>query len=165
VLAASVLREGEIEVDVTRTGGDTTAARIVRIIQDAGTKPMTLQRQTERFADRVVLPTIALAVGAGAVTGDLGRTTSVLITDFGTGIRIAAPTSALAAMSAAARAGVLVKGAQYLERLSKADVVVFDKTGRNRVGPLLAAAKVPSEAALLCLPLASPSAWTFRRTK
>jgi Cu2+-exporting ATPase len=55
--------------------------------------------------------------------------TSVLITDFGTGIRIAVPTSALTAMTIAARQGVLVKGAQYLERLAKADAIVFDKTG------------------------------------
>ena len=53
----------------------------------------------------------------------------MLITDFGTGIRIAVPTSALTAMALAAREGVLVKGAQYLERLAKTDVIVFDKTG------------------------------------
>jgi Cu2+-exporting ATPase len=53
----------------------------------------------------------------------------VLITDFGTGFRIAVPTSALTAMTLAAREGVLVKGAQYLERLSKTDVIIFDKTG------------------------------------
>jgi Cu2+-exporting ATPase len=129
VLAASVVQAGEIDVDVTRVGRDTTAAKIVRILQGAGAKPMTLQREMESMADRVVLPTIALGVGAGAVAADLGRTTSVLITDFGSGIRIAAPTGALAAMTAAAREGVLVKGGQFLERLSKVDVIVFDKTG------------------------------------
>ena len=55
--------------------------------------------------------------------------TSVLITDFGTGIRIAVPTAALAAMTVAAREGVLVKGGQFLERLAKVDAIVFDKTG------------------------------------
>jgi Cu2+-exporting ATPase len=53
----------------------------------------------------------------------------VLITDFGTGFRIAVPTTALTAMTLAAREGVLVKGAQYLERLSKTDIIIFDKTG------------------------------------
>ena len=53
----------------------------------------------------------------------------MLITDFGTGFRIAVPTTALTAMALAAREGVLVKGAQYLERLSKTDVIIFDKTG------------------------------------
>jgi heavy metal translocating P-type ATPase len=134
VLAASVIHAGQIDVEVTRAGADTAAANIVRVLQGMGTKPMTLQRETERIADRVVLPTIALAIGAGALTSELGRTTSVLITDFGSGVRIAPPTAALAAMTAAAREGVLVKGGQYLERLSHVDVIVFDKTGTLTAG-------------------------------
>ena len=129
VLAATVVIEGQVVVLVDRTGGDTTAAKIVQILEGAGAKPMTLQRDTERTADRLVLPTIGLASGAAMLAQQVDRMTSVLITDFGTGIRIAVPTSALTAMTLAARQGVLVKGAQYLERLAKADVIVFDKTG------------------------------------
>jgi len=129
VLAATVVLEGQIVVEVERTGGDTTAAKIVQILEGAGAKPMTLQRETERTADRLVLPTMGLAGGAALFAQQIDRMTSVLITDFGTGIRIAVPTNALTAMTLAARQGVLVKGAQYLERLSKADAVVFDKTG------------------------------------
>ena len=129
VLAATVVLEGQIVVEVDRVGRDTTAAKIVQILEGAGAKPMTLQRETERTADRLVLPTIGLAGGAAMLAQQIDRMTSVLITDFGTGIRIAVPTAALTAMTLAARQGVLVKGAQYLERLAKADAVVFDKTG------------------------------------
>ncbi len=129
VLAASVVVEGQLVVRVERVGGDTTAAKIVQILEGAGAKPMTLQRETERTADRLVLPTIGLAGGAAFFAQEVNRMTSVLITDFGTGIRIAVPTAALTAMTLAARRGVLVKGAQYLERLSRADTLVFDKTG------------------------------------
>ncbi len=129
VLAATVVLEGQIVVLVDRTGRDTTAAKIVQILEGAGAKPMTLQRETEKTADRLVLPTIGLAGGAAMFAQQIDRMTSVLITDFGTGIRIAVPTSALTAMTLAARQGVLVKGAQYLERLAKADAIVFDKTG------------------------------------
>lgn len=134
VLAASVVVQGRLVLSVERTGGDTAAARIVRILQAAGAKPMTLQRDAERTADRLVAPTFLLAGAAGAGWGTLDAATSVLITDFGTGIRLAVPTAALSAMAAAARAGVLVKGAQYLERLARADVVVFDKTGTLTTG-------------------------------
>jgi heavy metal translocating P-type ATPase len=129
VLAATVVVEGQIVVLVERTGGDTTAAKIVHILEGAGAKPMTLQRETERVADKLVLPTFGVAGGAAFLASQIDRATSVLITDFGTGIRIAVPTSALTAMTIAAREGVLVKGAQYLERLAKADAIVFDKTG------------------------------------
>src|SRR5262249_48036665 len=129
VLAASVVVEGRVVVLVDHAGQDTVAARIVKILEGAGTKPMTLQKSVERVANRLVLPTFALASGAGALTGQIDRMTSVLITAFGTGIRVAVPTAALTAMALAARGGVLVKGGHYLERLARADAIVFDKTG------------------------------------
>ncbi len=129
VLAASVVVEGQLVVAVDRTGTDTTAAKIVQILEGAGAKPMTLQRDTERVADRLVLPTFGVAGAAALLSSQIDRMTSVLITDFGTGIRIAVPTAALAAMTAAARDGVLVKGGQFLERLARVDAIVFDKTG------------------------------------
>jgi Cu2+-exporting ATPase len=129
VLAASVVVEGRIVLTVDRTATDTVAARIVGILQGAGSKPMSLQRDVERAANRLVLPTVALAVLAAVATGQIDRMISVLITDFGTGIRVAVPTAALTAMTLAAREGVLIKGGQYLERLARANAVVFDKTG------------------------------------
>ncbi len=129
VLAATVVLEGELVVEVERAGTDTTAAKIVKLLEGAGRKPMTLQKNAEKITDRLTAPTLALAGGAAFLTGQIDRMTSVLITDFGTGVRLALPASALTAMALAARDGVLVKGAQYLERLAKTDVVVFDKTG------------------------------------
>ncbi|MBX3206229.1 MAG: heavy metal translocating P-type ATPase [Labilithrix sp.] len=129
VMASSVVVEGSIVVEVRRVGRDTTAGRIVQILESAGDKPTYLQRETERVADQLVMPTLGLAGAAALLASEIDRMTSVLITDFGTGIRISVPTSALAAMTVATRDGVLVKGGQFLERLARADAVVFDKTG------------------------------------
>ena len=134
VMAASVAVHGQAVVEVERAGSDTVAARIVQILQGAGQKPMTLQRNAERYADRLVLPTFGAAAAAWALSGIVDRLTSVLITDFGTGVRVAVPTAALTAMTVAARAGVLVKGATFLERLSEADTIIFDKTGTLTLG-------------------------------
>ncbi|HEY8090045.1 MAG TPA: heavy metal translocating P-type ATPase [Polyangiaceae bacterium] len=134
VMAASVAVHGQAVVEVERAGGDTVAARIVQILEGSGGKPMTLQRNAERVADRLVLPTFGVAGAAWALSGMVDRLTSVLITDFGTGVRVAVPTAALAAMTCAAREGVLVKGATFLERLAEADTVVFDKTGTLTLG-------------------------------
>ncbi len=129
VMAASVAVHGQATAVIERAGGDTVAARIVRILEGTGRKPMTLQRNAERSADQLVLPTFAIAGGAWALSSQVDRLASVLITDFGTGVRVAVPTAALAAMTLAAREGVLVKGATFLERLSEVDTIVFDKTG------------------------------------
>jgi Cu2+-exporting ATPase len=129
VIAASVVVEGQIIVTLDRVGTDTMAARIVQIVDGAGVKPPTLQRASERVTDQLILPTFGMAGATALATAQIDRMVSILITDFGTGIRVALPTGVLAAMTAAARDGVLVKGGQYLERLSKADAVVIDKTG------------------------------------
>ena len=129
VLAASVVVEGQIVVRVEQAGSNTTASRIAQVLTGAGTKPTTLQRNAERVAERLVLPTFALAGGSAALTAEIDRMTSVLITDFGTGLRIAVPTAALTSMIRAAREGVLVKGGQFLEHLARVDTIVFDKTG------------------------------------
>jgi Cu2+-exporting ATPase len=129
VMASSIVLEGSMVVAVQRVGRDTTAGRIRQILECAGEKPMTLQRETERVADHLVLPTLALAGGSAALTREINRMISVLITDFGTGIRISVPTSALVAMTLATREGILIKGGHFLERLARTDTVVFDKTG------------------------------------
>jgi heavy metal translocating P-type ATPase len=134
VHASTVVVDGQIIVEVQRAGADTTAARIVRMLQAVGDKPMTLQRTAEGVANRLVLPTFGLGFAAAGLSGNLDRLTSVLITDFGSGVRIAVPTAALSALTVAADRGVLVKGGQYLERLARADTVVFDKTGTLTLG-------------------------------
>jgi len=129
VFASTVVVEGSLVVEVTRSGHDTEAAKIERILNTVGSKPLTLQRQALALGSKLVIPTFGVAWLAAALSGDVTRAVCVLITDFGTGIRIAVPTTALTAMALAARERVLVKGAQYLERLAKTDVIVFDKTG------------------------------------
>ncbi len=129
VFSSTIVVEGQIVVRVTQSGNATEAAKIESILNTVGSKPLTLQRDALDFAGKLVLPTFGVAGIAAGLAADVTRAVCVLITDFGTGIRIAVPTSALTAMSLAARDGVLVKGAQYLERLAKTDVVVFDKTG------------------------------------
>ena len=129
VFASTVVAEGHLVVEVTRSGKDTEAAKIERILNTVGSKPLTLQRDALDFASKLVLPTFGVAWLAAALSSDVTRAVCVLITDFGTGFRIAVPTTALTAMTLAAREGVLVKGAQYFERLAKTDVIIFDKTG------------------------------------
>jgi len=129
VFASTVVVAGQLVVEVDRSGRNTEAARIEKILNTVGSKPLTLQRDALNIASRLVLPTFGVAGIAAALSGDVTRGVCVLITDFGTGFRIAVPTTALTAMALAAREGVLVKGAQYLDRLSKTDVIIVDKTG------------------------------------
>jgi cation transport ATPase len=129
VYASTTVREGTIRITASRVGADTTAAAIVRMIAEAPVSETRIQNYAERFADKLVAPTILLSAGLYAATGDLNRLLSMLIVDYGTGIRVAAPTSVLAAMTHAARQGILIKSGSHMERLAHLDTIVFDKTG------------------------------------
>jgi heavy metal translocating P-type ATPase len=129
VYAATILREGQITIRAERVGQETAAAQIVRLIDSAPLGETRMQNHAERFADRLVLPTLALAAGTAAVTADMNRFLSLVIVDYGTGIRVSAPTAMLASMTAAARQGILFKTGAHVEKLAEVDTVVFDKTG------------------------------------
>jgi heavy metal translocating P-type ATPase len=129
VYAATVVREGQITVRAMRVGVHTTAGQIAQLVDSTPVGDTRMQNHAERFADRLVLPTLSLAAGTAAVTADYRRFLSLVIVDYGTGIRVAAPTSMLSSITHAARAGIIVKSGGHMERLAGVDTVVFDKTG------------------------------------
>jgi len=129
VFAATVIRDGQMTLRAMRVGSDTAAAQIVKLVEEAPVGETRMQNHAERFADRLVLPQLALAIGTATVTSDFNRFLPLVIVDYGTGIRVAAPTSVLASMTHAARKGIIIKGGGHMERLAEVDTIVFDKTG------------------------------------
>jgi Cu2+-exporting ATPase len=103
-------------------------------VRHAPVRETRVQNYAEHFADRVV-PWSFLAAGASALaTGQVHGAAALLIIDYGSGIRVAAPTTVLASMTQAARHGILIKGGRHLEQLAAADTIVFDKTGTLTLG-------------------------------
>lgn len=134
VYAATVVREGKIYVKAENVGDRTEAAKIVKMIQDVPASETRIQNYAEQLADDLV-PISFVGAGSSAVlTRSMSQAASVLIIDYGTGIRVAAPTTVLAAMTKSARRGILIKGGRYLEKLAEVDAVVFDKTGTLTAG-------------------------------
>jgi Cu2+-exporting ATPase len=127
--AATVLRDGQLWIRAVRVGVNTTAGQIAHLVESAPIGDTRMQNHAERFADRLVVPTLALAVGTAAISRDFNRFLSLVIVDYGTGIRVAAPTSVLASMTHSARSGIIIKSGAHMERLAQCDTVVFDKTG------------------------------------
>ena len=127
--AATSVREGKLTIRALRVRGETTAAQIVHMIEAAPVGETRIQNYAERFADKLVAPTLLLSGGLYAATGNLDRLLSMAIVDYGTGMRVAAPTTVMAAMTHAARQGILIKGGSHMEKLANLDTVIFDKTG------------------------------------
>lgn len=129
VHAGTLVQEGHIYVRASAVGAETTIARIVRTVRLTAVGETRAQNYAEKFADRLVAPMLSASGGLYVLTGNVERLISMLIVDFGTGIRIAAPTTILASITGAARKGVLIKSGSVIEKLAEVDAVVFDKTG------------------------------------
>ena len=132
--AATVIRDGQLTICASRVGADTTAGQIVRLVESAPIGDTRMQNHAERLADRLVVPELVLATGTAVLSADFNRFLSLVIVDYGTGIRVAAPTAVLASMTRAARSGIVIKSGRHLERLAEIDTVVFDKTGTLTYG-------------------------------
>ena len=148
VFAATVIRDGQLTIRAIRVGTATTAGQIARLVESAPVGDTRMQNHAEKLADRLVLPTLGLAVGTAAVTGDFNRFLSLVIVDYGTGIRVAAPTAVLASMTHAARAGIIIKSGGHMEKLAEVDTVIFDKTGTLTHGRPVVVDVISYEAAI-----------------
>lgn len=129
VFASTLVREGRVYILVERVGNDTRAGQSIKLMQEAPVHDTRMENYAIKFAEKAVLPTLLLGAGVFALTRNPARAASVLTLDFATGIRVSVPTTVLAALSYAARQGVLIRSGRALEQLAEIDTVVFDKTG------------------------------------
>ncbi len=134
VFASTVVHDGTLYIRTTQVGGETEAAKIVRLVEQAPAHETALQTDAEHWANDLVPYSFIGAGMRGLFGGGVAGAASVLVIDYGTGIRVAAPTAVLATMTKAARHGVLFKGGRSLEALAAVDAVVFDKTGTLSMG-------------------------------
>ena len=137
LFAGTVNGHGSLDVRVTRVGLDTRMARITHLVEEAQARRAPLQAFVERFGrwytPLVALAALVVAVGPPLAGGDpwvwIYRGLVLLVIACPCALVISTPVSIVAALSAAARRGVLVKGGMVLERLATVDAVAFDKTG------------------------------------
>jgi heavy metal translocating P-type ATPase len=134
VYAATVLREGELYIEAEQIGDETEAARIVRLVEGAPARETKIQNYAVKWANDLVPYSFGLGAVGAVIGGGIPGAAAVLIVDYGTGIRIAAPTTVLCSMTKAIRHGILIKGGRHMETLCEVDAVVFDKTGTLTIG-------------------------------
>ncbi|MDF0644228.1 MAG: heavy metal translocating P-type ATPase [Nitrospira sp.] len=134
VYAATVVREGKLYICAERIGNETEAGQILRLVEAAPARETKIQNYAVKWANDLVPYSFLGGAFAAAGGGGIPGAAAVLIVDYGTGIRIAAPTTVLSAMTKAIRNGILIKGGRHLETLAEVDAVVFDKTGTLTTG-------------------------------
>jgi Cu+-exporting ATPase len=136
VVGGTLNTTGSFTFEATRVGADTTLSQIIRLVEDA----QTSSAQIQRIADRVVVYFVPAVVTVALVSflvwltlGDLSTAVlsfiAVLIIACPCALGIATPAALMVGVGKGAEAGILIRGAEYLERAVKLSTVVFDKTG------------------------------------
>ena len=136
VYAGTINGGGALEVEVTATTRDNSLARIVHIVEEAQDRKGTAQRLADRFA-RPLVPGVMVVAAIIAVVGSLlgdpriwiERALVVLVAAAPCALAISVPVTVVAAIGAASRFGVLIKGGAALEALGAVQTVALDKTG------------------------------------
>jgi len=137
VTGGAVNGSGLLRVRATAVGEDSTLSKIIHLVENAQAGKAPIQRLVDRISAIFVPVIIALAVAtflgwyflAGEFEPALIAAVSVLVIACPCALGLATPTALVSGTGAAARAGILIKDIQALERAHRIDVVVFDKTG------------------------------------
>ncbi|NCC26198.1 MAG: heavy metal translocating P-type ATPase [Deltaproteobacteria bacterium] len=136
VVSGSIVEEGKLYIEATQVGSETSMARISSMLEKSLRSKSPSQKRSEELADRLVPLTFGAGAGLYALTGDMRRAASVLTVDYSCAVKLSYPVAVRSAMYSAAKEGVLIKGAQSLDALSRVDTFVFDKTGTLTRGSL-----------------------------
>ncbi len=153
VFAGTINGEGAIEFRTTKPASDTTLARIIHLVAEAQARRTAAERWVDRFARYYTPAMIALAVLVAVVPPlAFGASWSrwvyqalvILVIACPCALVISTPVSIVAGLTAAARAGVLIKGGTHLEIAARLRAVALDKTGTLTEGRPEVAAVVPA---------------------
>lgn len=138
VFAATFNENGILEIKVTRVAGDTTLAKIIKMVEQAQNKKAETQRFLDEFESKyaisVIISTIALILVPYYILDQpfdpvFYRAMTILVVASPCALIISTPASILSAIANAARSGILFKGGAYLEQAAGIQAFAFDKTG------------------------------------
>ncbi len=138
VIGATMNKNGGFELEVTKVGGETMLAQIIKLIEDAQGSRAPVQALADRISAWFVPTVIAIAVitfvvwyfflGA-TLAFSLMAFTAVIVIACPCALGLATPTAIMVSTGKGAEHGILIKGGEPLEKMRQIDAIVFDKTG------------------------------------
>lgn len=136
---------GVLDVTVTKAGKDTTLGKVQSLIIQAEQTKIPIMRIIDQYV-KWYTPTILMIAGIVLFfTRDIDRAITILVVSCPCALILATPTAMVAAISASARLGILIKNVADLEIAGKMTAMVFDKTGTVTTGRLYVTKLTPSE--------------------
>ena len=153
VLSGCIALDGVLSIRVEKSFGESTASKIIRLVEDAADRKTPTERFITKFAriytPAVVIAAVLLAVVPSLITGNwaewIHRALTFLVISCPCALVISIPLAVFGGLGAASRAGVLIKGGNFLEALNKAHMVVYDKTGTLTEGSFSVREVLPAD--------------------
>jgi Cd2+/Zn2+-exporting ATPase len=143
--AGTINETGRLEIEITRAGEDSTLGKVQSLILQAASSKPAVVRELSKYASYYTPVVIILAFIIFVFTKDLKNSISLLLIACPCALILCGPTAIVAALSASARLGVLVKSVSDLEVVRRCTAIVFDKTGTLTTGDLSVTRMKPAE--------------------
>ncbi len=163
ILSGAVNLTSQIQIKVTKAFYDSTVSKILDLVENASSQKSKSENFITKFSKvytpAVCFSALALAVIPSLITGSwqewIYRALSFLVVSCPCALVISIPLSFFAGLGAASRYGILIKGSNYLEKFSNANLFYFDKTGTLTKGAFAVTKILPAENADEVLRLAA----------
>jgi Cd2+/Zn2+-exporting ATPase len=143
VFAGTQNLTGVLEIKVTRAGTDTTLGRVRELILAAEKTKLPIMKIVDQYMGFYTPLVLVIAALVWAFTHNLNRVIAVLVVSCPCAFILATPTAMVAALSAAARLGILIKNVADIELAAKINAFIFDKTGTLTTGELAVSRLAP----------------------
>ncbi|HOX04200.1 MAG TPA: cation-translocating P-type ATPase [Candidatus Paceibacterota bacterium] len=143
VFASTMNLTGLLEVRVTHVGRDTTLGRVRDLILAAEKTKLPITRIIDQYMGFYTPLVLVMGALVWAFTHDLSRVITIFIVSCPCAFVLATPTAIVAALSASARLGILIKNVSDIELAARINAFVFDKTGTLTIGKLAVSRLAP----------------------
>ncbi|MBQ6120071.1 MAG: cadmium-translocating P-type ATPase, partial [Clostridia bacterium] len=153
LISGTVNLTGTLYYTATKEYGESTAAKILELVENSSLNKAKSEKFLTRFAKyytpSVVIGAVLLAVIPSLITGDwkewIGRALIFLVVSCPCALVISVPLSFFGGIGGASAKGILIKGSNYLEALADVKTAVFDKTGTLTTGSFTVTNALPAE--------------------
>jgi Cd2+/Zn2+-exporting ATPase len=143
VFAGTQNLTGVLEIKVSRAGADTTLGRVRELILAAEKTKLPIMKIVDQYMGYYTPLVLVIGALVWAFTHDINRVIAVFVVSCPCAFILATPTAMVAALSAAARLGILIKNVADIEAAAKINAFIFDKTGTLTTGQLAVSRLTP----------------------
>lgn len=136
IFGGSINLNGLLSMEVTQTGEQSTLGKVIALMKDAEQAKPPITRLLERYASHYLILVLLIAASTWFLTWDSQAMLAVLVAACPCALVLSAPATAMAGIAVAARHGILIRNAAFLEELADVDALIVDKTGTLTQGRL-----------------------------